>query len=33
MYRINNDLEQRLVSLVPKELMDELILRMLEGGA
>ena len=33
MYRINNDLKQRLALLVPKKLMDRLILRMLGGGA
>ena len=32
MYRINNDLKQRLALLVPKRLMDKLIMRML-GGA
>jgi NAD(P)-dependent dehydrogenase (short-subunit alcohol dehydrogenase family) len=31
MYRINNDLKQRLVLLVPKRLMDKLIMRMLGG--
>lgn len=31
MYRINNDLKQRLALLVPKRLMDKLILRMLGG--
>jgi hypothetical protein len=32
MYRINNDLKQRLALLVPKKLVDRLIMRML-GGA
>ena len=32
MYRINNDLKQRLALLVPKRLMDKLIMRMLGGG-
>jgi len=31
MYRINNDLKQRLAALVPKRVMDKLILRMLGG--
>jgi NAD(P)-dependent dehydrogenase (short-subunit alcohol dehydrogenase family) len=31
MYRINNDLKQRLALLVPKRLMDKLIMRMLGG--
>jgi NAD(P)-dependent dehydrogenase (short-subunit alcohol dehydrogenase family) len=31
MYRINNDLKQRLVLLVPKRLVDRLLLRMLGG--
>jgi NAD(P)-dependent dehydrogenase (short-subunit alcohol dehydrogenase family) len=32
MYRINNDLKQRLALLVPKRLMDRLIMRVLGGG-